>query len=77
MMAVGILADDKNRYNKAVGVFHNIVNDYLKWGKGNFAGNRVLGECSETMRDIFHSQFGELGCCHGCPTHQLLAPTLS
>jgi hypothetical protein len=24
----------------------------LQWGKGSFAQNRILGECSETMRDL-------------------------
>jgi hypothetical protein len=24
----------------------------MQWGKGSFAQNRILGECSETMRDL-------------------------
>uniref|UniRef100_A0A383V947 Alginate lyase domain-containing protein n=1 Tax=Tetradesmus obliquus TaxID=3088 RepID=A0A383V947_TETOB len=58
MMAVGVLANDRGRYNKGVVIFHDTVKHYLKWGKGSFAQNRILGECSETMRDLYHVQFG-------------------
>eukprot|EP00775_Hariotina_reticulata_P010584 gene10584-10742_t len=57
MMAVAILADDRARYNKSVKIYHDTVKDYFKWGKGQFS-SRLLGECTETLRDLFHSQFG-------------------
>lgn len=58
MMAMGILSDDRARYTKAVGVFHSTVSDYFKWGRGAWANGRILGECSETLRDQYHVQFG-------------------
>eukprot|EP00879_Flechtneria_rotunda_P022507 GHRR01023758.1.p2 GENE.GHRR01023758.1~~GHRR01023758.1.p2 ORF type:complete len:279 (+),score=87.28 GHRR01023758.1:1347-2183(+) len=58
MMALGILADDRARYNKGVKLYHATVADYLKWGRGSTAYNRILGECTETMRDMYHAQFG-------------------
>ncbi|WIA13951.1 hypothetical protein OEZ85_002521 [Tetradesmus obliquus] len=59
-MAVGVLTDDKVRYRKAVNLYHATVRDYTKWGraKGFRDGGRVLGETSETLRDIYHTQFG-------------------
>jgi hypothetical protein len=62
-MALGVLGNNRTMYNQGVSVFTSTVADYLKWGKGSFAtqyGNitRLLGECSETMRDMYHSQFG-------------------
>lgn len=57
-MAFGILTDSRDRYNKGATLFHTTVKDYFKWGQGDFATNRYLGECSETLRDIYHSQFG-------------------
>jgi hypothetical protein len=51
-MAVGLLADDRGRYDKGVRVFRATVDDYLKWGKGAYASGRLLGECSETMRCV-------------------------
>jgi hypothetical protein len=57
-MAVGVLTDDKLRYRKAVNLYHATVRDYTKWGraKGFRDGGRVLGETSETLRDIYHTQ---------------------
>eukprot|EP00879_Flechtneria_rotunda_P025186 GHRR01026752.1.p1 GENE.GHRR01026752.1~~GHRR01026752.1.p1 ORF type:complete len:295 (+),score=61.58 GHRR01026752.1:724-1608(+) len=57
-MAMGLLTDDKACYDRAVALYHTTVKDYYKWGKGDHLEGRVLGECSETLRDIFHSQFG-------------------
>jgi hypothetical protein len=62
-MALGVLGNNRTMYNSGVNLFTSTVADYLKWGKGSFAvqnGNmtRLLGECSETMRDMYHSQFG-------------------
>jgi hypothetical protein len=62
-MALGVLGNNRTMYNSGVNLFTSTVADYLKWGKGSFAvqnGNmtRLLGECSDTMRDMYHSQFG-------------------
>lgn len=57
-MAFGILTDDRARYDKGASLFQATVQDYFKWGQGSFADGRYIGECSETLRDIYHSQFG-------------------
>lgn len=61
-MSVAILSDDRPRYNKAVQLYHATVKDYFKWGRGkyrNYSGVlRVVGEATETLRDIYHTQFG-------------------
>jgi hypothetical protein len=62
-MALGVLGNNRTMYNSGVSLFTSTVADYLKWGRGSFAtqyGNisRLPGECSETMRDMYHSQFG-------------------
>jgi hypothetical protein len=63
-MSYGILTDNRTRYNKGVALYHETLKDYLKWGKGaNAEGGRMIGECSETLRDIYHSQFGFGECC--------------
>jgi hypothetical protein len=63
-MAYALLTDDASRFRKAVSLFQNTTADYLRWGKGADAAGRVLGECSETLRDIYHS--GELPCTCSC-----------
>lgn len=55
---MGILSDDRARYDKGVRLYHATVADYLKWGKGSYAAGRILGETSETMRDMYHAQVG-------------------
>jgi hypothetical protein len=58
-MSYGILTDNRARYDKGVRLFQETLKDYLKWGRGaNAEGGRIIGECSETLRDIYHSQFG-------------------
>jgi hypothetical protein len=58
-MAVALLTDDPPRFRKAVKLFNETLHSYLKWGKGDWAaGGRVLGEASETLRDIYHTEFG-------------------
>lgn len=58
-MSYGILTDNRSRYEKGVKLFQETLKDYLKWGRGGFTeGGRIIGECSETLRDIYHSQFG-------------------
>jgi hypothetical protein len=58
-MSYGILTDNRARYDKGVQLLQATLQDYLKWGRGGFAeSGRMIGECSETLRDIYHSQFG-------------------
>lgn len=61
MTAVAVLSDDRARWNKARSVFDATVQRYLRWGKDVWAVDHVLGECTETQRDIFHSQMGLAG----------------
>lgn len=59
MMAFGALTDNRTRYDQGVNLYRNTVADYLKWGKGAYSsGGRVIGETSETLRDIYHTEFG-------------------
>jgi hypothetical protein len=58
MMAVGVLADDKARYDKGLDVYRTTVQEYFKWGRNGYAPNRILGEATETLRDIYHTLFG-------------------
>lgn len=70
-MSYGILTDDRTRYDKGVELYHATLEDYLKWGKGASAeGGRMIGECSETLRDIYHSQFGFGECFWATQTEQ-------
>lgn len=57
-MAFGILTDDRARYARAVQLFHTTVAGYFKWGRGRWAANRLIGESTETLRDIYHTLFG-------------------
>ncbi|KAI8464060.1 MAG: hypothetical protein J3K34DRAFT_526509 [Monoraphidium minutum] len=57
MVAAGVLSDNRTLYNKGVGVFRDTVKDYFKWGKGAHAAGRIIGEASETLRDIYHTEF--------------------
>lgn len=60
-MAYGVLTNDRSRYNRAVELYHTTVKDYLRWGRGQWVhvapGWRAVGEASETLRDIYHTQF--------------------
>jgi len=58
MMAVGVLADDRPRYDKGLDVYRTTVQEYFKWGRNGYAPNRILGEATETLRDIYHTLFG-------------------
>lgn len=57
-MAFGVLTDDAQRYNMAVDLYHTTVRGYFKWGRGRFAAGRLIGESTETLRDIYHTLFG-------------------
>lgn len=59
-MSLAILGDDRARYDKAVDLFHRTVKDYVwKWGRDPaFSKGRRPGEITETLRDMYHSQFG-------------------
>jgi hypothetical protein len=58
MVALGVLSDDRARYDKGVELYRATVNSYLKWGRGEYAAGRILGESTETFRDIYHTLFG-------------------
>eukprot|EP00878_Enallax_costatus_P000309 GHUV01000382.1.p1 GENE.GHUV01000382.1~~GHUV01000382.1.p1 ORF type:complete len:631 (+),score=126.39 GHUV01000382.1:267-2159(+) len=66
MMSVAILSSDskfaQGLYRDATQLFHTTVKEYIwKWGRltpsDAFKG-RYIGEITETLRDIYHSQFG-------------------
>lgn len=58
--AVGVLTDDPVRYRKAINLYHATVRDYFKWGRARrFKAGRIVGETSETLRDIYHTQVME------------------
>ena len=62
-ISFGSLTENRNRYNKGKDLFMRTLTDYFRWGKGNWTKGppettRMLGECSETLRDIDHSQMG-------------------
>jgi hypothetical protein len=57
MMAVGVLTEDRARYDKGLDLYRTTVQEYFKWGRGYEKG-RVLGEATETLRDIYHTLFG-------------------
>lgn len=61
MTAVAVLGDDRVRWSKARAVHQATVERYLRWGRGIWAPGHVLGECTETQRDLFHSQMGLAG----------------
>jgi hypothetical protein len=66
-MAVALLTDDPPRFRKAVKLYNETLHSYLKWGKGDWAaGGRVPGETSETLRDVFHTEFGLGGLLQVC-----------
>jgi hypothetical protein len=62
-MSFGFLTNDRSLYNKGKDLYMKTVTDYYRWGRpdcmtGPPETGRMLGECSETLRDIYHSQFG-------------------
>lgn len=57
-LAYAIVADDRARYASAVRLYTATVHGYLKWGRGAFAAGRIIGETTETLRDVYHSLFG-------------------
>jgi len=65
LMSLAILSDNVTMYNQSETLFKATVDDYLRWGRGAYTTyqnvTRLLGECTETLRDIFHSQFGLAG----------------
>jgi hypothetical protein len=60
-MSVAVLSDNRVLYGRARAHFVNTTNDYLRWGRGSFAAGRIWGEASETLRDIFHTEFALAG----------------
>jgi hypothetical protein len=58
MMAVGVLSDDRARYDKGLALYRKTVKEYFRWGRGEWAAGRTPGESTETLRDIYHTLFG-------------------
>jgi hypothetical protein len=58
MMAVGVLSDDRARYDKGLALYRKTVREYFRWGRGRYAPGRIVGESTETLRDIYHTLFG-------------------
>lgn len=56
-MAVGIMSDNSTLYEQGVELFKATSNSYFRWGRHqDFKQGRILGECTETLRDIYHTQ---------------------
>jgi hypothetical protein len=51
MMAVGVLSDDRPRYERGLALYRATVEGYLRWGRGRYAKGRMIGETTETLRD--------------------------
>lgn len=59
-MAVGVLTDNATLYEQGVELFEATTHSYLRWGRyKGWKEGRILGECSETLRDIYHTQVRE------------------
>jgi hypothetical protein len=43
-VAFGVLSDDVARYRKGLDLYHVTAGDYLRWGRGDFRSNRIVGE---------------------------------
>jgi len=58
-MAVAVLSDDVPLFSKAADLFTATTKNYLRWGRDSaYSAGRTVGECTETLRDIYHSCFG-------------------
>lgn len=56
-MAFGVLTDNTTLYLQGVELYNATVTSYFRWGRQkNWMQGRILGECSETLRDIYHTQ---------------------
>lgn len=56
-MAVGVLTDNSTLYQQGVDLYLATVKSYFRWGRQkDWMQGRILGECSETLRDIYHTQ---------------------
>lgn len=63
MVALGILADDRPRYEKGLELYRTTARSYLKWGTPGYERDasgapRLRGEATETLRDVYHTLFG-------------------
>lgn len=60
-MAVAVLTDDRTLYDKSLELFDSTVESYFRWGRDKDARDgRIVRECSETLRDLYHSQVSKL-----------------
>jgi hypothetical protein len=46
-----VLTDDVARYRKGLDLYHVTVGDYLRWGRGNFRSNRIVGEVGVVVKN--------------------------
>lgn len=79
MISFAVLTDDRPRYNTAMSLLRNATSNYLRWGRtpADTIVNgieRIPGECTETLRDIYHTQFGlgsalQVGACEWMFVH--------
>ncbi|GBF90830.1 hypothetical protein Rsub_03684 [Raphidocelis subcapitata] len=58
MMAIGVLSDNRPRYEKGLELYRKTVQEYFRWGRGEWSKGRIIGESTETLRDIYHTLFG-------------------
>lgn len=58
MMAVGALSDDRFRYEKGLALYRVVVDSYFRFGRGDFKEGHIVGEATETLRDVYHTLFG-------------------
>lgn len=57
--AVAVLNDDAALFGKAAALHRATLGAYTRWGfDPATSGSRVIGECTETLRDVYHTLFG-------------------
>lgn len=58
LVAFGSLAGDEARYRQGLDLYRTTVESYFKWGRPPYDKGRLIGEATETLRDIYHTLFG-------------------
>ncbi|GBF99458.1 hypothetical protein Rsub_11944 [Raphidocelis subcapitata] len=56
-IAIGVFANDAATYRRGLALFRTTVAAYFRWGRGADAAGRIVGEATETLRDIYHTEF--------------------
>lgn len=57
-VSFGLLTDDRSRYQKGLDLHRVALQSYLRWGRSSAQDGRIIGEATETLRDIYHTEFG-------------------